>query len=202
MACECAMRSLFYSSKKHKSKDMALCDSFLTQDIAVQCTDQSLNPKNKAWAFNFDDIENLDGVGLAGNKVEPFEMKDSKHGYSLEQLGRKPFAGTNTALVVGTYASTFTHQVKLFVPYSPDNVETIDEIANSKLVVVLDNGTSLKQVYGSENGLYCTECTRTVYDDESDGGWIITLEETKAKHSGLHYEATNEELDELCKTTA
>jgi hypothetical protein len=181
---------------------MALCDSFLTQDIAAQCFQPTLNPKNKAWAFNYDDVENLDGTPIAGNKVEPFEMKDSKRGYSVEQIGRKPFAGTNTALVVGTYASTFTHQVKLFVPYSVDGVGTIDEIANSKLVVVLDNGTELKNVYGAENGLYCTECTRTEYDDESAGGWIITLEETKSKHSGLHYEATNEELDELCKVTA
>lgn len=194
--------ALSFIHLKNTSKDMALCDSFLTEDIAVQCTQQALNPKNKAWAFNFDDIDNQDGLIIAGNKVESFEMKDSKRGYSVEQIGRKPFAGTNTALVVGTYASTFTHQVKLFFPYSLDGIETIDEIANSKLVVVLDNGTSFKEVYGAENGLYCTECTRTVYDDESDGGWIITLEETKAKHSGLHYEATNEELDALCKATA
>lgn len=182
---------------------MALCDSFLTQDIMVDCSAPSYEIKNKAWLFNFDDIEGADAIVKHGEiDAGEFTLKTGKRGYIIEQLGKKPFAGSNTALVVGTYRNTFTHQVKLFVPYqhTDDGLSVATEIANSKLVVVFDSGEE-KVIYGMENGLFCTECTRTVYDDDTEGGWVITLEETKAKYASILLPVDSQTLDGLCKTT-
>lgn len=180
----------------------SLCDTLLTSDILMDCTNATLEAQNKAWVLNYDDIEN-NSINLEMGEVSSIDLHDGKRGYKLEQLGKKPFGGSNSALVVGTYVSTFTHQVKLYIPYTPVNNKTVRELMNARLVVVVkeDVGTT-KRVYGIENGLHCTECTRTEHDDDTQGGWVMTLEETKSLYPSLYYDVEDSTMDDLCKVTA
>lgn len=181
----------------------SLCDTLLTSDILMDCVNATFEAQNKAWVLNYDDVDATDGINVETNEVATITLREGKRGYKLEQLGKKPFGGSNSALVVGTYISTFTHQVKLYIPYTPTANKTVRELMNARLVVVVkeDVGTT-KRVYGIENGLYCTECSRTEHDDDTQGGWVMTLEETKSLYPSLYYDAEDSTMDDLCKVTA
>lgn len=187
--------------KTKKSIDMAntLCDTLLSNDIMVNCGhDGQLGFSRKAWLFNKEEVipEAYDG-----NAVK-FTLATGARGYIVEQIGKNPYEGTNTALVVGTYRNSFTNQVKLHIPDTVDVANIIDGISKGKFVAILDNGAGGRRVYGWYNGLSATECTNDPTSEDTDGDWVVTLEETKAKQARLHYDGDAEDLDALCKATA
>lgn len=176
-----------------------LCDALLSSDIIAGCgNDSQIGFNRNAWLFNKEEItpESEDK-----NSVD-FSMKASNRGYKVSQIGKKPFEGTNTALVVGTYRNSFTHQVKLHIPDNADVASVIDEISSGKFVAILDNGAGGLRVYGWYNGLTATEVTNDPSSEDTDGGWVVTLEETKAKKARLSFDRTAEDLDLLCETPA
>jgi hypothetical protein len=73
----------------------------------------------------------------------------------------------------------------------------IDNLANGEFVVILFNkhkGTDGKgkyQVYGYEGGLRQTEGPRDPYSEETDGGWLVKLQEI-APSSGIFIWDTDE----------
>lgn len=180
---------------------MLLCDSILSKDIMAECDAiAEVGFRKKAWMFNYEDVEDMT---IADNgEVTAFTLKSGKRGYTVLQQGRKPYEGTNSALVVGNYRNSFTHQVKLYIPDSKDAGELVDQVSTGKFIIMLNNGDGGVRVYGAHNGLVAVECTQTPYNEDSDAGWVVTLEETKSKASRLVYKSTSadveKELDGLC----
>lgn len=181
---------------------MTICDNLLAEDIIVNCADLAHSSfRKKAWIFNFDDVEYPQAE--ITNTVSNFTLKAGKRGYIVEQLGSTPYEGTNTALVVSKYSVSFTNQVQLFIPDSVGAGRIIDTLSSGKFIVCLDNGVGGIRIYGYYNGLKAIEATQTPYNDETDGGWLVKLEETKAQRSRIHMAADDKtKLDDLCKETA
>lgn len=176
-----------------------LCDTLLSNDILVSCGhDGQIGFNRKAFLFNKEEIIPEAGEG---DKVS-FTLTDDSRGYIVEQIGKNPYEGTNTALVVGTYRNSFTHQVKLHIPDTSDVASVIDEISKGKFVAILDNGVGGLRVYGWFNGLSATEVTNDPTSEDTDGGWVVTLEETKAKQARLTFNGDIAELEALCKLNA
>lgn len=160
--------------------------------------DGQLGFKRKAWIFNYEEVVK---EASESEKVS-WTLKNSARGYMLEQISKNPFEGTNSALVVGTYRNSFTHQVKLHVPDTAEVAPVMNEIASGKFIVCLDNGEGGIRVYGYYNGLKATEITNDPTSEDTDGGWVVTLEETKAKTCRLVFNGDADELDALCQATA
>lgn len=178
-----------------------LCDNMLSADIMASCTEVGeLGFKKVGYLFNFEEVDASSRMVTTDGSLRSIVMATGKRGYKVQQLGKTPFEGTNTALVVGTYRNSFTNQVKLFIPDNSSCAPIVDAIATGKFMVVLDNGVGGFRVYGLYNGLTATECTQTPYSEETDAGWVITLEETKAMTSRITYSGTATELEALCKT--
>ena len=181
---------------------MSICDSILDKDIMASCDANSENSFNRrAYIFNFDDLDKSDVDYSAGKLTGALKMKSGKRGYIVEQANKNPYEGTNTALAVGTYRNSYTHQVKLFIPDTSENAEIIDAIGNGRFVVVLNHGNK-PRVYGWFNGLEASEMTQAMYNEESDGGWVVTLQETKAKFGRAEYDEGIANLEELCKVVS
>ena len=132
------------------------------------------------------------------NVIETLALKAGKKAYEVVMTGNTPFTGTNTALAAGTYRNTFTNMVNLVVlDNGPDVCENvIDGLANGEFVVVLENkfkalnkestpGDSAFQVYGWYQGLKAAEMSNDKYSEETDGGWLVSLQETKSPKSGV-----------------
>lgn len=197
---------------------MAICDVLLKDDISINCDDPIVpGVESEGIIINRSDIDFAATTFNATRKnvIETLVLKSKKKAFKCAQLGNNPFTGTNVALAVGTYRNTFTNTVNLVVfNNDPDTCEQIiNGLANGSFVVILENkykGTSKEtnpgdaafQVFGWYQGLRASEITNDKYSEDTDGGWLVSLQETKAPKSGLFlfktsYESTKTAIDTL-----
>lgn len=170
------------------------CDFALAQDISVQCDKpQQAGLKNTGWLVNYDDID-FDTLEQTGNIVTKLSLLQNR-AYRVFVPGKTPFTGTQSALVVGTYANKFNKTASIVVLDSgPDVSENvIDQLANGRFVFIFENKYKGKdnkntfEIYGLEQGLTATEMTNDKYSEDTDGGWAVTLVEEKAPKSGIFF---------------
>ncbi|WP_394901512.1 hypothetical protein [Bacteroides xylanisolvens] len=197
---------------------MGVCDNLIKKDIIPSC-DGPIVPGIEQEGV----IANRADVDFAAttfnstrkNVIETLAMKSGKKAYKIVVYGGTPFTGTNIALATGTYRNTFTNTVNMVVlANSPDVCgDIIDGLANGEFVVVLENkskdlqkednpGDSAFQVYGYYQGLKAAEISNDKYSEDTDGGWLVSLTETKVPKSALFlyktsYETTKAAVDAL-----
>ena len=146
--------------------------------------------------------------------------KQVKKGYKVQVFGCNPLywyqynLGNREPIV-----NTFTNTVNMVVLANDPDVcnDIIDGLANGDFVVVLENkakglnktenpGDSAFQVYGYYQGLKAAEIGNDKYSEETEGGWNISLQETKVPKSALFlyktsYDATKTLVETLTKPT-
>lgn len=197
---------------------MAVCDYMIKQGISPSCDDPIVQGvEQRGVIINRDDIDFSATTfnSTRKNVIETIALKSTKKAYEVVVLGSTPFTGTNTALAAGTYRNTFTNTVSLVIlDNGPDVCENvIDGLANGEFVVILENkfkglqkeenpGDPAFQVYGWYQGLRASEMTNEKYSEDTDGGWAVSLQETRAPKSGVFlfktdYETTAAAVESL-----
>lgn len=197
---------------------MAVCDYMIKQGISPSCDDPIVQGvEQRGIIINRDDIDFSATTfnSTRKNVIETIALKSEKKAYEVVVLGSTPFTGTNTALAAGTYRNTFTNTVSLVIlDNGPDVCENvIDGLANGEFVVILENkfkglqkeenpGDPAFQVYGWYQGLRASEMTNEKYSEDTDGGWAVSLQETRAPKSGVFlfktdYETTAAAVESL-----
>lgn len=173
-----------------------ICETLIAKDIAIACEDiVSKGLEADGIIINRADIDFTKTVFDDENKsiIKQLVLKSGKKGYKVVQNGNTPFTGTTSSLTVGTYGNKWTHEVKIVVlANTPDVTEgVIDKLANGKFVLILRNvtkGTDGKgeyQVYGYAQGLTCSAGENDKYSEDTEGGWLMTLQETSAPKSAM-----------------
>lgn len=197
---------------------MGVCDNLIKKDIIPSC-DGPIVPgiEQEGVIANRADVDFSATTfnSTRKNVIETLAMKSGKKAYKVVVYGGTPFTGTNVALATGTYRNTFTNTVNMVVlANSPDVCgDIIDGLANGEFVVVLENkskdlqkednpGDSAFQVYGYYQGLKAAEISNDKYSEDTDGGWLVSLTETKVPKSALFlyktsYETTKAAVDAL-----
>lgn len=181
-----------------------LCESIISQDIDLACEDLvSKGLESDGIIINRSDIDfTKTEFDEANNSViKSLILKAGKKGYAIKQNGNTPFTGTNSSLVVGTYRNSWTHQVAIVVLANTPDVAAniIDGLANGKFVVILRNvtkgeqGKGEYQIYGYAQGLTCSSGENDKYSEDTEGGWLMTLEETSAPKSAMFLFDTSSE---------
>ena len=183
-----------------------LCEKLISNCIAADCANPMFAGVNaEALIANYSDIASVTYDQTNPSIVTGITMKagtgsdDSKCFYSVQQLGNKPFEGSQTEFAEGTYGNRVTHTIQLAVvdngPAISENV--IDKLLNGKFVVILENdyvhsnGDNKYQIYGLSKGLKCTGLTREIWGD-SESAWVVTLTEENAPKSGLFFYTSTE----------
>lgn len=197
---------------------MATCDMIIKKDIVPSC-DDPIVPGLEANGIIINRSEVDFGAVTFNttrkNVVENFPLKSTKKGYKIQVLGATPFNGTNVTMVAGTYRNTFTNTVNIVILDNGPDVcsEIIDGLANGEFVIILENkykglvksdnpGDSAFQIFGYYQGLRAVEMANDKYAEETDGGWSVSLQETKVPKSALFlyktsYAATKQLFDTL-----
>lgn len=181
-----------------------LCEKLLAGCIGADCDNPVFaGMESKAWIFNKSEIASFTYDSQNPNLITDITMKEisagvNAVGYTISQLGKTPFTGTNTALVEGNAANKFTETFNFIVPdNSPAASMLLDNIANGKFVVVAKNeytGSDSKgafQVYGAKKGLVATAMERDPYGEDADGGWAVTLTSENTPNSALFFYKTD-----------
>lgn len=194
------------------------CDYLIKQDIMPSCSDPIVGGlEQRGIIINRGDIDfgTTTFNATRSNVIETLALKSTKKAYQVVMYGNTPFTGTNTALEVGKYRNSFTNTVSLVVLDNGPDVcaNVIDGLANGEYVVILENkykannkdenkGDAAFQVFGWYQGLKASEITNDKYSEDTDGGWLVNLQETNAPKSGLFlfktdYETTLAAIDSL-----
>lgn len=182
---------------------MALCDTFISQCIDVDCNNPMYaGVAPEALLFNKDQISSMP---ISDNKIAAITMKTytsgndtvSYCGYTVKQMGNRPFEGSQTEMVEGTYGNKFNNTVVLAVPDNGPEIShnIIDNFANGRFTAILTNdyvhtgtnaGDNKYQVYGAQKGLRASSIVREVWGD-NESYWIVTLVEENASLSGVFF---------------
>ena len=185
-----------------------LCEKLISSCIGADCNNPIFDGiEAKAWVFNKSEIASFtddDSTPSNPNLKTAIVMKENEGvsytGYTITQLGKTPYTGTNTTLAEGNVANTFTETLNFVVPdNSPTTAMLLDNVANGRFVVVVKNsyeGSDNKgqfQIYGARKGLVCTAMQRDAYSDENNGGWAVTLTAEKTPTSALFLEHKTED---------
>lgn len=184
--------------RKNKRKDMAnnICESLIAKDIQIACEDiVSKGMESDGVIINRGDVDFTKTVFDETNKniIKQLVLKSGKKGYAIVQNGNTPFTGTKSSLTVGTYGNKWTHEVVIVVLANNPEVchDIIDGLANGKFVVVLRNltkgedGKGEFQIYGYAQGLTCSAGENDKYSEDTEGGWLMTLQESSAPKSAM-----------------
>lgn len=202
---------------------MATCDNIIKRDITPSCDDPIVpGVEQEGVIANRSDVDfaTIAFNPTRKNVIETFALKTGKKAYKVIVTGASPFTGTNTALASGTYRNTFTNTVNMVILANDPDVcnDIIDGLANGEFVVILENkakglnkestpGDSAFQIYGYYQGLKATEIGSDKYSEETEGGWTISLQETKVPKSALFlyktsYDATKTIVNTLTAKAA
>lgn len=186
-----------------------ICDNAIKRDIELNCDDPIVpGLEQEGVIMNRSDID-FSAVAFnttRKNVIETLAMKSGKKAYKVVVSGSTPFTGTNTALATGTYRNTFTNTVNMVILANDPDVcaDIIDGLANGEYVTILENkakslqkeenpGDSAFQIYGYYQGLKAAEISNDKYSEETEGGWSVSLQETKVPKSALFYYKTDYE---------
>lgn len=184
-----------------------ICDNAIKRDIELNCDDPIVpGLEQEGVIMNRSDID-FSTVAFnttRKNVIETLAMKSGKKAYKVVVSGGTPFTGTNTALATGTYRNTFTNTVNMVILANDPDVcaDIIDGLANGEYVTILENkakslqkeenpGDSAFQIYGYYQGLKAAEISNDKYSEETEGGWSVSLQETKVPKSALFYYKTD-----------
>lgn len=196
---------------------MGVCDDVLKKDIMPSCDDPVVpGLEQEGVIMNRADVDFAATVFNATKKnvIETLAMKTGKKAYKVIVPGKTPFTGTKTSMAAGTYRNSFANTVSIVILANDPDVcaDVIDGLANGTYVVVLENkykglqrednpGDAAFQVYGYYQGLTATAIDNDKYSEETDGGWIVTLEEQKTPKSALFLYKTSYEATKIAVTT-
>lgn len=182
-----------------------LCEKIIEACISADCA----NPlyagvDSMGLIANYSDIASVTYDQNNPSIVSGITMKEesgtAKCWYTIQQLGNRPFEGSQTEFAEGTYANRVTHTIQFAIldngPEITENV--VDRLLNGKFVVMLRNdyvhadGKNKYSVYGLNKGLKCTGLTREIWGD-NESAWIVTLQELNAAKTGLFFFTTDEQ---------
>lgn len=173
-----------------------LCETLIAQDIAFGCDEMSVRGMEADGVIiNREDVDFASCVidSTNNNIIKQLVLKSGKNGYEVAQLGNTPFTGLVSNLNVGTYRNTWTHDIPLAVLANDPSVckNIIDALSNGNFVLVLRNknkganGDGEYQVFGYHQGCRASAGTNDKYSEDTEGGWLITLQEQNAPKSGM-----------------
>lgn len=185
-----------------------ICQKVITSCVGADCNNTIFTGmEGKAWIMNKSEVDSFTFDASNPNLITAITMKENEGVaypiYTIDQLGKTPFTGTNTSMTEGNVQNAFTETFAFVVPdNSPTAAMLLDNVANGRFCVVVKNeytGTDGKgkfQVLGAKKGLVCSAMERDAYSEDTNGGWAVTLTAEGTPNSALFIEhTTNSTVD-------
>lgn len=192
---------------------MGFCQQTISRSIELDCSvPQVAGLEPKGWIINRDDIDFGASSDVVDGKTDSIVLKTGKKAYTIAQPTKSPFSGTTTTLEEGTYQNTFTNTLSFVVLNNTPQViqNIINPLASGQFVVILENkckditGTTGQefQLYGWYQGLTATAIEQDKYSEDTEGGWAVTLTESRSPSAAsfvfdTDYQTTKTMLDAL-----
>lgn len=184
---------------------MASCDKLIAADITHDCDNPLVRGlEDNAIIINRADVDfdscTFDTTNK--NQLKTLVLKTGKKGFTVKQLNDS-FSGTGSTMVKGTYKNRFDNLFNFLISDNdPEVKESIINIAGGTFLVVIENkhknlskattpGDSTFEVIGFDAGLMAETIESLKYDEETQGGYLISLKETGSGRPPLAFFNTN-----------
>jgi hypothetical protein len=195
-----------------------VCDSLIKQNIAKNCLEPMIQGVERtAYIINRKDVDfgNVEFVEGFTNQISALPLLKGKKAYTIEQYGATPYSGSSIAIAPSSQGGQATSTISFVVPSNAPAMyeNVIDPLFDGEFIVILENkakglrdeqnpGASAFQVFGYWQGLTLAESTKELYNDDTLGGFPVTLVEQKAPKSAMFlnagsYEATKAMVESL-----
>ena len=172
------------------------CESLIAMDIAENCENPIVRGlEADGVIINRSDVDfaNCKFDETAKNILKQLILKSGKKGFDVVQMGNTPFTGAASNMEVGTYRNTWTHDIPIAVLANDPTAcnKIIDALTNGNFVLILKNknkganGDGEYQIFGYHQGCRASAGTNDKYSEDTEGGWLITLQEQNAPKSGM-----------------
>lgn len=194
---------------------MSDCVKYVMAGIERNCS----NPVQKGvektgWIVNRDHVDLVNSV-VDGAKITTLAFNDDapeKPLFPIVIAGKTPFTGLKSSLVVGTYSNSWTKEAPIVILDTGaavvENVINPLTAADSSFMLIVENkfkgndGDNAYEVFGYDQGLVASAAENDKYNEETDGGWSVTLTEESAAHSALFLEPLVDEASGASVTKA
>lgn len=195
-----------------------VCDSLIKQNIAKNCLEPMIQGVERiAYIINRKDVDfgNVEFVEGTTNQIRALPLLKGKKAYTIEQYGQTPYNGSSIAIAPSAQGGQATNTISIVVPSNSPAIHenVIDPMFDGEFMIILENkaknlrdeanpGASAFQLFGYWQGLTLAESTKEFYNDDTSGGFPITLVENKAPKSAMFlnagsYEATKAMVESL-----
>ena len=160
---------------------MDLCGK-IQADIQLNCETPVTGLKDRLVLINYDDIDwaNVDFNATNPMLVETLALKGTTRGYLVQGINMSN--KHNSALAPRPYLNGWDHTMNFIVfDNTPAVKQYLNELAHARVVAVWENrykkedGDTAFEIAGLDVGLRLTEGTRDADDEDSLGGWVLTL---------------------------
>jgi hypothetical protein len=159
----------------------------ISSDILVNC-DYPLftGVKDRLFLFNFSDFEDatLTRNGVNTQIIEDIILASGAVGYTIE--GQNNSIMPKQAFVKGTYSSKWDHEVGFIAwSLSPTVKDQVEKLGKGRVVAIVENnykgdtGNAAYEIYGLDCGLILETAERDPNNQETDGGFQITLKSSE-----------------------
>lgn len=190
-----------------------LCSTFVNKCITAQCDNQLYaGVAPEALLINYDQIESKT---ISGSKVTGITMGEDPDthtdycAYTVQQLSRNPYEGSQVEMTEGTYGNRFNRTWTFAVnDNGPVASDIVTSLANGRFVAIMKSdyvhtsadaandpditaGDNKYLVYGIAKGLRASSIVRELYGD-SESAYIVTMTEEGAP-TAEHYFFTTDE---------
>lgn len=188
---------------------MGYCDNLLANEIKPSCENPVVaGIEANGVIINREDVDfsNVEFDETNKNVIKNLKLKSNKKGYKVHVPTTKPFSGTTTTMEAGTNRNSFTNNLGFVIlDNGPEVTQIVDALASGEFVVVYENkfkntvaetgklkGGSTFQVIGYYQGLKAATLENDKYSEDTEGGWNVSLTETKVPKSALFLYAETE----------
>lgn len=194
---------------------MSDCVKYVLAGIERNCA----NPVQKGlektgWIINRDHVDLINST-VDGAKITKLAFNDDapeKPLFPIVIAGKTPFTGLKSSLVVGTYSNSWAKEAPIVILDTGaavvENVINPLTAADSSFILIVENkfkgndGDNAYEVYGYDQGLVASAGENDKYNEETDGGWKVTLTEESAAHAALFLEPLVDEASGASVTKA
>lgn len=177
-----------------------LCEKTINACIAQDCENPLFaGVAGEALIMNKSQIDSFTYDASNGNIVTAITMSSDASSnpygaYTVQQLGKTPYEGSQVEMAEGTYSNKFNNTVQFAILDNGPKIshDIIDNLANGSFVVIMENdyrhtnGDNRFQIYGTAKGLKASSITRELYGD-NESAYIVTLVEEGNPKSGVFF---------------
>lgn len=179
-----------------------VCINTIGKAILNDCTEvKGKGLESDAYIVDRDFID-FTAVAKTANVISALPLLSGKQGYKIHTRRNDAFTGATDTGKVTNFGTAIDRSLPIIIESrNAANAVLIDGLRDGKYVIIVEKrpkDTSITTdqqfiVYGFEQGMIFKDSTHDPYSDDSNGGWVVNMQELDAPSTMIFFASTDYE---------